>query len=183
MPRYIALLRGINVGGHRVKMDRLRELFEALGFDDVATFIASGNVIFSAESHEAEALQGEIEEHLARELGYEVATFIRSPSELEAVAAFEPPIPDAGDGSGTSLYVIFLPIPAGKELRSAFADLRTEMDDFYFSEREVYWLIQGKLTESPLFRSGIEKATRDLPTTTRNMNTVRKLVRKLDTTG
>ncbi len=183
MPRYIALLRGINVGGHRVKMDRLRELFEALGFDDVATYIASGNVIFSAESHDTEALQGEIEGHLARELGYEVATFIRSPAELEAVAAFEPPHPDAGHGTAPSLYVIFLAEPAGENLRSTLAGLRTEMDDFHFAGREIYWLIQGKLSESPLFGTGIEKATRDLLTTTRNMNTVRKLVGKLDTTG
>ena len=183
MPRYIALLRGINVGGHRVKMDRLRGLFEALGFDDVTTFIASGNVIFSAESPDAEALQGEIEGHLARELGYEVATFIRSPAELEAVAAFQPPVSEAGDGSASSLYVVFLAAPAGEDLRSTFAGLRTEMDDFYFSGREVYWLIQGKISESPLFGTGIEKATRGLPNTTRNMNTVQKLVRKLDTTG
>jgi uncharacterized protein (DUF1697 family) len=182
MPRYIALLRGINVGGHRVKMDRLRELFEALGFDHVTTFIASGNVTFSAESHDAEALQGEIEGHLARELGYEVATFIRSPAELEAVAAFEPPIPTP-DGSAPSLYVIFLEAPAGEDLRSTFTGLRTEMDDFHFSGREVYWLIQGKVSESPLFGKRIEKATRAVPNTMRNMNTVQKLVRKLDTTG
>ena len=73
--------------------------------------------------------------------------------------------------------------PAGEDLRSTFAGLRTEMDDFYFSGREVYWLIQGKISESPLFGTGIEKATRGLPNTTRNMNTVQKLVRKLDTTG
>jgi len=182
MPRYIALLRGLNVGGHRIKMDRLRGLFEALGFDDVATFIASGNVIFSAESHDTEALQCEIEGHLARELGYEVATFIRSPAELEAVAAFQPPTPDARDGSTPSLYVIFLEAPAGEDLRSTFAGLRTEMDDFHFSGREVYWLIQGKVSESPLFGMRIEKATRAVPNTMRNMNTVRRLVQKLDTT-
>ncbi len=58
MPRYIALLRGINVGGHNVKMDRLRALFEELGFRDVATFIASGNVIFTAPDADERALTG-----------------------------------------------------------------------------------------------------------------------------
>lgn len=52
MPRYFAFLRGINVGGHRIKMDRLREHVEALGFEHVETFIASGNVIFSSASRE-----------------------------------------------------------------------------------------------------------------------------------
>ena len=55
MPQYIAFLRGINVGGHRVKMDRLRELFEELSLRDVSTIISSGNVIFSAHSGGVEA--------------------------------------------------------------------------------------------------------------------------------
>ena len=184
MHRYVALLRGINVGGHRVKMDRLREFFEELGFQDVATFIASGNVIFSASPRDDAALERDIEGHLARRLGYQVSTFIRSPAELEAVAAFEPSDvepsePGQGGGSASSLYVIFLPTPPGDDLRSRFADLRSEMDDFCFSGREIYWLIQGKLTESPVFGVGLEKTTRDVPTTMRNMTTVRRLVAKL----
>ena len=179
MPRHIAFLRGINVGGHRVKMDQLRELFEELGFEDVATFIASGNVIFSASPRDVAALEGEIERHLARRLGYEVATFIRSPAELEAIAAFEPSGRGEGGQSASSLYVIFLPAPAVDDLRSKFGDLRSEMDDFRFSAREIYWLIQGKLTDSPVFGVGLEKATRDVPTTMRNMTTVRRLVAKL----
>lgn len=64
MPRYIALLRGINVGGHRVKMDRLRTLFEALRFSDVSTFIAGGNVSFRTPSGEAAKIEKKIEAHL-----------------------------------------------------------------------------------------------------------------------
>ncbi len=56
MPRYIALLRGVNLGGHTVKMDRLKKLFEELGFKKVETFIASGNVIFETGSKNAAAL-------------------------------------------------------------------------------------------------------------------------------
>jgi uncharacterized protein (DUF1697 family) len=182
MPRYIALLRGINVGGHRVKMDHLRELFEALDFDDVTTLIASGNVIFSAKSTDGDALQLEIERHLAHELGYEVATFIRTPDELKAVAAFEPPSAKPKDPSA-SLYVMFLPAPASEDLRTTFAGLRSEMDEFHFSGREIYWVIQGKLSESPLFGKRMEKATRAVPNTARNMNTVQRLVGKLDANG
>lgn len=65
--RYGALLRGINVGGHRVKMDHLRTLFDALGYADVQTLIASGNVIFSSDSEDSSALQAEIETHLHAE--------------------------------------------------------------------------------------------------------------------
>ena len=61
MPKYVAFLRAINVGGHLVKMDYLRTLFEALGFENVETFIASGNVIFDSKSKNTQALEKKIE--------------------------------------------------------------------------------------------------------------------------
>ena len=64
MPKYVAFLRAINVGGHTVKMDQLRRLFEALGFSDVQTFIASGNVIFDSKSKSTKALEKKIEKYL-----------------------------------------------------------------------------------------------------------------------
>jgi uncharacterized protein (DUF1697 family) len=160
-------------------MDRLRECFEALGFENVTTFIASGNVIFSASARDVGALERKIERHLARSLGYDVATFIRSPAELEAIAAFETSGTGQGGGLGSSLYVVFLPAPADDDVRSRFVDLESEMDHFSFSGREIYWQIQGKLTDSPLFGAGLQKATGDVPTTARNMTTVRRLVAKL----
>jgi len=60
MPKFIAFLRAINVGGHVVKMDQLRRFFEALGFANVETFIASGNVIFESKSKDPAALQRQI---------------------------------------------------------------------------------------------------------------------------
>ena len=78
MPRYIAFLRAINVGGHHtVKMDFLRCLFESLGFSNVETFIASGNVVFGATSNSAQALARKIEERLREALDMS-GTFIRS---------------------------------------------------------------------------------------------------------
>src|SRR5438045_4946943 len=105
MTRYIAFLRAINVGGHTVKMDSLRKLFEELEFANVETFIASGNVIFEAAAENAQALERQIEGHLKQSLGYNVATFIRSASELAAVAQYQP-FPDADGGT---VYVAFLP--------------------------------------------------------------------------
>ena len=175
--RHIALLRGINVGGHRVKMDRLRELFGEMGFSDVETFIASGNVIFTA-SGDPDALEREIERHLEQELGYEVPTFIRSPSDLAVIAAFEPVAPWGEPGPDDSLYVLFLPAPPEADLGRRFKDLQTPTDDFQVRGREVYWLIRGKLSDSPLFGPGLAKATGKTPTTTRNMTSIRKLVAK-----
>ncbi len=175
MPRYFALLRGINVGGHRVKMDRLRELVESLGFEHVETFIASGNVIFSSASKDVHAMEERIARKLQDALGYEVPTLIRSQSELDAIATFEVTEPAPAH---QSVYVIFLPEAADAELRRSLESLGTDTDRFEFAGREVYWLIHGKLSESPLFGMGLAKMMGGASTTMRNMTTVRKLVAK-----
>ena len=178
MPQYIAFLRGVNVGGHRVKMDRLRSLFEELNLSDVSTFIASGNVIFSTETDDVDALTDRIECHLAQGLGYEVPTFLRSPKQLAAIAALNPNEAEVGGRSPSSHYVIFLRVAAPQSLRSELAGLDSEMDEFQFSEAEIHWRIQGRLTDSPLFGGGLDRATRAIPTTMRNMNTLRRIVAK-----
>ena len=183
MPQYIAFLRGINVGGHRVKMDRLRELFEELSLRDVSTIISSGNVIFSAHSGGVEALSERIERHLALNLEYDVATFLRSPTELSAIIAFQPPEAGEGGPSSSSDYVIFLRSPVSTELRSLIASLGSETDEFRFSGSEIYWRVQGKLSESPLFGKELEKALQGVPTTMRNMNTLRRIAAKAQREG
>jgi uncharacterized protein (DUF1697 family) len=178
MPRYFALLRGINVGGHRIKMDELRRLFEALQFEQVETFIASGNVIFSSPSLDVPAAEEQIARHLHEALGYEVMTFIRSRSELDSIASFEPREPFSTD---PSVYVIFLREAADVEFRRSLEGLGTDTDRFAFAGREAYWLIRGKLSESPLFGMDLSKKTGGGPSTMRNMTTVRKLVAKYPT--
>ena len=178
MPRHFAFLRGINVGGHRVKMDRLRELVEALGFAQVETFIASGNVIFSSPSSDVHALEERIADHLHEALGYEVPTLIRSQSELDSVAAHEPREPPTAD---PSVYVIFLPEAADADFRQSLEGLSTDTDKFEFAGREAFWVISGKLSESPLFGKDFTKVTGGGPTTMRNMKTVRRLLAKYPT--
>ena len=87
---YVALLRGINVGGHMVKMERLREVFTELGFAGVRTYIQSGNVFFETAEGNREALTHTIEHHLHGALGYSVPVFLRTIPELEHVLAFDP---------------------------------------------------------------------------------------------
>ena len=78
MSKYIALLRAINVGGHTVKMDYLKKLFEKIGFVNVETFIASGNVYFETKLKNQKSIRQTIEKKLEKELGYKVATYIRT---------------------------------------------------------------------------------------------------------
>ncbi len=178
MARYVALLRGLNVGGHRVKMDRLRALFEDLGFDEVSTVLASGNVTFTTPAADLDGLRQVIEGRLQAELGYEVATFLRTHAELAAISALEPAGPPASDAPASSHYVIFLHEPASDALRSELGALSSDTDFFQIEGREVHWRIRGKLSESPLFAGPFDRAIRGIPNTMRNMNTVRKLVVK-----
>jgi Uncharacterized protein conserved in bacteria len=78
MPRYIAFLRAINVGGHVVKMDHLKKLLESVNLSNVETFIASGNAIFESSGRTPKVLKKKIADCLLKDLGYEVATFIRT---------------------------------------------------------------------------------------------------------
>ena len=88
MPKYVAFLKAINVGGHVVKMETLRELFSALKFSNVETFIASGNVIFETMSTPDQQLEQKIEKQLESALGYEVGTFVRSIDEVRAISLY-----------------------------------------------------------------------------------------------
>src|ERR1041384_635928 len=106
MPRVIAFLRAINVGGHTVSMERLRREFEAVGLKDVETFIASGNVIFTTRATDLAALEKKIEALRHASLGYEVTTFLRTAAEVAAVAAYQPFTP-ADIKAGAAVYVGF----------------------------------------------------------------------------
>ncbi len=178
MPRYFAFLRAINVGGHTVKMEALRTHFEALGLARVETFIASGNVIFETAGTDTAALERQIEGKLLEELGYPVGTFVRSAAELEAIASLAPFQADDIQATGTSLYVVLLHATSGEADRDRVLALRSEMDDFHIDGREVYWLCRGKISDSPAFaRGGFEKSIRS-PATSRNINTIERLVAK-----
>jgi uncharacterized protein (DUF1697 family) len=87
---YIALLRGINVGGHTVKMDVLRSYFEQMGLGNVRTYIQSGNIFFESEQEDRAALAEMIEGHLHTALGYDVPVCLRTIAELEQVIATDP---------------------------------------------------------------------------------------------
>jgi uncharacterized protein (DUF1697 family) len=177
MIRYVAFLRAINVGGHVVKMDHLRRLFEALGFSNVETFIASGNVIFETPSTDARSLEAKIERHLKQSLGYEVTTFLRSNAELADIAKYKPFKAADLNADGNALYVAFLrETPAAAGTKKLLA-LRTDANEFHVSEREAYWLCRTRMSESGLSGPFLEKAL-GMAATLRNVTTVNKLAAK-----
>jgi uncharacterized protein (DUF1697 family) len=175
MTRYIAFLRGINVGGHRVKMEQLRELFEGLKLTNVSTFIASGNVIFDTADSNSAAIEQRIEAHLHEVLGYAVDTFVRTPFDLAAVAAFRPFATEEIDAPGHTLYVAFLRNALDEANARKLMSFRTTFDDFRVEGRELYWLCRGKMTDSLVSWPQLTKAIATC-STARNVTTVRKLV-------
>lgn len=178
MPKYVALLRAINVGGHTVRMETLRRLFESLGLSGVETFIASGNVIFDApRAGAAKALERKIESSLEQALGYQVATFLRTTDELAAVARYKPFADGELEADGNVLYVAFLSDEPGAEATRKLLSFADEVDDFHVRGREVYWLSRKKVGESKFSGALLEK-TLGAQATVRNSTTVRKLAAK-----
>ncbi len=178
MPRLVAFLRAINVGGHSVTMPRLRDLFRGLGFLNVETFIASGNVIFDQRSKDFEKLQHQIEDRLRKSLGYEVAAFIRTEGEVGAISRFKPfkasDIEEAG-----AFCVGFLAAPLRADARKALMALATDIDDFHVQGREVYWLCKRKQSQSTFSNAVFEKKVK-VHVTFRGVPTIVRLAAKLD---
>lgn len=176
--RVAVFLRGLNVGGHRVKMAHLRDVLEAAGFAEVETLLASGNVVLDPNGEPASRIESRIEAALEEDLGYAVPSFVRSLAELSA--ALEGPFaPGAEDGPDYARYVVFLKVEVDAAVRAIFEALPAERDSFGFGEREVHLLSRGRLSESPLFDGPFERATRTLPNTMRKVTTLGRVVAKL----
>jgi uncharacterized protein (DUF1697 family) len=137
MFRFIAFLRAINVGGGRtVKMQSLRQIFESLGFFNVATFIASGNVVFETTTKRTETLERKIEKALKEALGYEVRTFVRGEDELAKIANYRP-FPGSKFDETWQSNIIFLADNLNTKLKQNVKALRTKTDEFEVHGREV----------------------------------------------
>jgi uncharacterized protein (DUF1697 family) len=169
-------LRAINVGGHNVKMDELRVLFESLGFTNVETFIASGNIIFEAKSEKTQDLENQIEAYLQKSLGYGIATFFRTDSEIAEITRYKP-FYAVKLQIAQALNIAFLAKPLQAEAQKTLMGLSTEIDEFHVHNREVYWLCQKKQSESTFSNALFERKLK-VQTTFRGWKTVLKLAAK-----
>ena len=175
-PGYVAFLRGINVGGRKpVKMEDLREAFEAMGFQKVKTLLASGNVLFDSSATKAEPTAEKIEERLRKTFGHEIGVLVRPLAELQKLAAVNP-FKEVKMTPQTRLYVTFLsekPKP-GRTARSESTAKDFKM--LRVSDREVC----SAITISPQYHttelmSQLEKEF-GRKVTTRNWNTVLRIL-------
>lgn len=170
---YLALLRAINVGGHTVKMTDLQKMFQTMGFQNVSTYIQSGNVLFDSPETDVAKLTKLIEDHLQSKLGYEVLTCIRTPDQMNHIVTKNPFTMQTGDPEAR-LYVAFLHSAPPKEFPALLASLETDVDSFAMGEQEIYWLYLAKNGVSAFTRKPLEQQIK-LPLTMRNWNVTQKL--------
>jgi uncharacterized protein (DUF1697 family) len=173
--RFIALLRGINVGGNTmIKMSELKKSFEALGFKDVTTYINSGNVAFDSDlKRSAEgALVTLIEEAIVDRFGINIQVMVREQKAIEKILENNPF--EGQFESHKEMYVLFMreSMPGDKE--EELLSKQTENERFAVSGREIYCHLKLGVADSLLGKGFIEKNLK-VPVTGRNWRTVQKL--------
>ncbi|MDX8388366.1 MAG: DUF1697 domain-containing protein [Ghiorsea sp.] len=171
--KFISLLRGINVAGHkRIKMADLKALYESLSFNDVQTYIQSGNVIFDAEQDIDH--QGMIEQAIQDKYGFEVPVLVKTFEQMEQV--FDACPFDSGSGvNGATVLVIFLSKqPRNEDLHQLLA-YKVDGESFHANHLEIYLFCPNGYGKTKLSNALLEKKLH-VQATTRNWGTVRKLL-------
>ena len=157
-------------------MKSLRQVFESLGFSNVTTFIASGNVVFETTTKNIKSLEKKIEKRLQAALGYEVATFVRTEAELAGIANYRP-FPRSKIDAATGFNIIFLADIVDEKSKQRVRALRTDTDEFRVHGREIYWLRRQRPSGSTFSTVPLEK-TLGRPFTIRGASTVTKMALK-----
>ncbi len=175
MSRLVAFLRGINLGKRRVKMADLRAHFETAGLENVATFIASGNVVFDAPpGGNLSGLERRLEKHLEEGLGFFTNVIIRPLGQVDDVARL--PLVSEAEADGFTVHVFFLGSNLAKGAEAGFQALETGDDLFRIHGREVLWLRRGRLSDSTIKTHHLEAAFGGVANSARKIDTLRRLV-------
>lgn len=154
-------------------MTELRTQFEALGLQNVETYIASGNVIFDTPKGAMPALEKKIERHLAKSLGFPAPACVRTLAEIEAVARYKA-FPKVTEED--SLWIYLLRVEPDTAMVKALAAMGSEVEAFHVKGREVYWLCHGKMSEVSRVWPKLEKLMKSVDATARNIRTLEKIV-------
>jgi uncharacterized protein (DUF1697 family) len=174
--RHVAFLRGVNLGAkRRASGAELRAAFEAAGFEDVATFRTSGNVVFGGSGGE-DRVGAKAEAALREALGFEVRVVLRSDRELKAIAAHEPFEPEVVAATEGRLQVILMAEKPTASARKAVLALATERDRLAVRGRELYWLPTAGTQGSDLDQEALGAELGLV--TVRTMGTIEQLVAK-----
>ena len=176
MPTYIALLRGINVSGQKkIKMSELRELMNSWGFDDVQTYIQSGNLIFKYPRSESPTIERKIKEGIAQSYSYEVEVFVVERKELWTIVKNSPYKVDNGTDKKQIYFVFLMDKPDAEENQSLRLE-KYEGEEFTITERCIYLNCLNGYGKAKCNNNFFEKRLK-IRATTRNYNTVSTLLK------
>ncbi len=170
---FVALLRGVNVGGNNmISMSSLKKSFEALGFDDVVTYINSGNIIFKSKEADARKLESKIEKMLSKEYQLDSRVVLRSLFEMEKLVKNLPR--NWNDDSGWRYNVIFLRHTIDSAKILAELEVKKDIEEVVYYPGALLWRAQiSELTRTNMLKLSSRKMYQDM--TIRNQNTTRKL--------
>jgi uncharacterized protein (DUF1697 family) len=173
--RYVAFLRGINLGKRRVKNDQLSTIFESLGFADVKVLIASGNVVFTADETDEAKLTRSIEDALKAGLGFEVSTMLRSVDEIRAMIDAEP-FKGIDVTKQTRLYVTLLAEKSQPSLKLPYTSDDGNFKILSRTDREIYSVLTVQEGARTVDLMAVLEKECGKRSTTRNWNTIVKAV-------
>jgi uncharacterized protein (DUF1697 family) len=177
MVTYISMIRGINVGGKKIKMDKLKELYRFLEFEEINTYIQSGNVIFKSSESDSLKLSRMIENRIFEIFNFDVKVLIRTKNEMKNVINGNP----FDQEDHNHIYVTFLSdFPSEKlidDLNSIVdPDItKSRSEKYYISNKEIYLFLPNGYGRTKLNNNFFEKKLR-LYATTRNWRSVNKIV-------
>ncbi len=171
MKTYISMLRGINVSGQKkINMDDLKKLYESLGFENVQTYIQSGNVIFECSNKNIADIKSAIEKKIKQLFDFDVIVFIRTKDEFKNLIENSP----FSAQDINNLYVTFLSDAPVKISEEEFKKAKAPSEEFLISDREIYLLCPDGYGRTKLSNNFFERKLK-LCATTRNWKTVNKL--------
>ena len=177
MTRWAALLRGVNVGGRKLAMADLRAMLTEMGFADVATLLASGNAVFSAQAQDGAALERALETAAARVLGLETDFLVRDGAGMAAVLAANP-FPEVAVERPQQLVVLFHRDPVDPALLGMLADVYKGPERLAARALELYIDFPEGQGRSNLYPA-MAKLRFPKVATARNWNTVARIAAKL----
>lgn len=173
--KYAAFLRGINVGGkNKVKMETLREVCGTLGFENVKTYINSGNVIFENAESDDKKLAERIEKAIEKEFSLSIRVMVRSIAEIEEIIKNNPF--DGQFENDKDLHVFFLDEALPKEKQEQLLANNSEKEMFAVGKREIYCLLRVGVLDSLMGKDYIAKKLK-VSATARNWRTVNKILK------
>lgn len=174
MTTYTALLRGINVGGHRkIKMADLRHMLTSTGLKNVRTYIQSGNVIFQSDEIDPNVLSNSIKEQVKNIFSHDVTVIIRTPDQLASLIAINPF--EARNQDPYMLYVTFFQQEISNKKQKEIESLSNDIESYQFDYGDLFSLIDKQTDKKGLFSNNYIEKMSGVASTTRNWKTVNRI--------